>query len=272
MKTYVDESQIDAYYADMVGKTVVITGAARGMGRIFAEELVARGVNVVLTDLDDSALSTAQAINDQTTEATEQNQQRGRAVGVVADVTDRQAHDTVLETAVQEFGQLDGWVNNAGVFPESPILDCPESQIDLSLDVNVKGTLYGAQAAASHFKDNGGGAIVNMASVSALRIRRNRGAYNTAKAAALQLTYSLAVELGDHGVRVNAVAPGFIDTAMTQWVHDTPGALDNALQNVPLHRIGSPVEVFAAVYFLLSGSSRYITGTFISVDGGSRHV
>lgn len=268
MKTYVNESPIEAFNPDLVGKTVVITGAGKGMGRIFAEELVSRGVNVVITDLDDSVQTAADEIN----ASTGTSEDRGRSIGVVADVTKTEAHDETVRRAVEEFGRLDGWVNNAGVFPESPILDCPESQIDLALDVNVKGTLYGAQAAARHFKENGGGVIVNMASVAALRIRRNRGAYNAAKAAALQLTYSLAVELGDHNIRVNAIAPGFIDTAMTQWVHDTPGALDHALGNVPLHRIGSPVEVFAGVYFLLSESARYITGAFISIDGGSRHV
>lgn len=268
MKPYINESPIDSFYPDLAGKTVVITGAGKGMGRVFAEELVLRGVNVVITDLDDSVRSAATELSDKASGT----DNAGRAVGVIADVTNRSSHDDTVELAIKEFGRLDGWVNNAGIFPESPILDCPEQQIDLALDVNVKGTLYGAQAAAQHFRTVGGGAIVNMASVAALRIRRNRGAYNAAKAGALQLTYSLAVELGDHNVRVNAIAPGFIDTAMTQWVHDTPGALDHALQNVPLHRIGSPIEVFAAVYFLLSDSARYITGSFISVDGGSRHV
>lgn len=268
MKSYVNDSPIDVTYPDLVGKTVVITGAAKGMGRVFADQLVTRGVNVVITDLDDAVQTAASEIGEMVAGL----ENAGRAVGVVADVTRRASHDEVVDVAMSEFGRLDGWVNNAGIFPESPILDCPERQIDLALDVNVKGTLYGAQAAAQHFQSVGGGVIVNMASVAALRIRRNRGAYNAAKAAALQLTYSLAVELGDHNVRVNAIAPGFIDTAMTQWVHDTPGALDLALQNVPLHRIGSPIEVFGAVYFLLSESSRYVTGSFISVDGGSRHV
>lgn len=268
MKPYVDESPVDSFYPDLVGKTVVITGAGAGMGRVFAEELAVRGVNVVITDLNDSVHSVADQISGKAA-ATEH---KGRVVGMVADVTNRAAHDETVGLAIEEFGRLDGWVNNAGIFPESPILDCPQPQIDLALDVNVKGTLYGAQAAAQHFRTVGGGVIVNMASVAALRIRRGRGAYNTAKAGALQLTYSLAVELGDHNVRVNAIAPGFIDTAMTQWVHDTPGALEHTLQNVPLHRIGTPIEVFAAVYFLLSDSARYITGSFISVDGGSRHV
>src|SRR5690625_6676 len=268
MKNYVDDSPIQAHYADLVGNTIVITGGANGMGRLFASELACRGSNVVITDLNDAVLETADALNKELVGA----DNAGRVVGTVADVTVREEHARAVDLAVEEFGGFQGWINNAGVFPESPIIDCSEEQIALALDVNVKGTLFGAQAAAHHFKDNGGGAIVNMASVAALRVRRDRGAYNTAKAGTLHMTNSLAVELGDHGIRVNAVAPGYIDTAMTQWVHETPGALENALTNVPLHRIGSPVEVFGAVYFLLSDSARYVTGSLISVDGGSRHI
>lgn len=268
MSEFVDNGPIYSHFSDLVGKTVVITGAAAGMGRAFAEQLVNRGVNVVITDLTDSVHVTATNINDEAGGT----EDAGRVVGMVADVTHRESHSRVVDEAVSAFGALDGWINNAGVFPEAPIIDCPEDQISLSLDVNVKGTLYGAQAAAHHFKDHGGGSIVNMASVAGLRVRRNRGAYNAAKAATVHMTNSLAVEFGDYGIRVNAVAPGFIDTAMTQWVHETPGALEQALKNIPLHRIGSPAEVFAAVYFLLSDSARYVTGSLISVDGGSRHV
>ena len=268
MKDYVNEAPINVIYPDLIGRTVVITGAANGMGSTFAEQLVTRGVNVIITDLSDRVLETANHLS----EIGRNGENPARVVGIQADVTAPEAHTRTVDLALAEFGQLDGWVNNAGIFPESPIASCPSSQIDLALDVNVKGTLYGAQAATEHFKNAGGGSIVNMSSVSALRIRRNRGAYNTAKAAVQQLTYSLAVELGDMNVRVNAICPGFIDTSMTQWVHDTPGALDHALQNVPLHRIGAPVEVFSPVYFLLSDVSRYVTGAFISVDGGSRHV
>ncbi len=268
MADYVNNSPIGAHYPDLEGKSIVITGAAQGMGRLFATELASRGVNITITDIGESVQETATQINAELNGV----ENAGRVIGVVADATKKADHEATAARAIEEFGGLHGWVNNAGVFPQAPIIDVPESQFDLAFDVNTKGTLFGAQVAAHHMKDNGGGTIVNMASVAAMRIRRTRGAYNTAKAAALQLTYSLAVELGDYGVRVNAVAPGFIDTAMTQWVHETPGALDHALGNVPLHRIGAPVEVFSAVLFLLSDSARYITGSCISVDGGSRHV
>ncbi|BAU94361.1 short chain dehydrogenase [Corynebacterium suranareeae] len=271
MENYVNHSPIEAQYPDLPGKTMVVTGAAQGMGRLFATQLASRGVNVVITDLNDTVLEAAEEINQELAEAN-LAQESGKVVGVVADVTKKQDHEKTLSAAVENFGGLHGWINNAGVFPEAESLDIPESQFDLAFDVNTKGTLFGSQVAAGYMKDHGGGSIVNMASVAALRIRRGRGAYNTAKAGTLQLSYSLAVELGDFNVRVNAVAPGFIDTAMTQWVHEREGALEHALGNVPLHRIGAPVEVFAAVLFLLSDSARYITGSCISVDGGSRHV
>lgn len=268
MAEYVNHSPVEAYYPDLTGKAVLITGAVQGMGKLFAKELASRGVNVVITDLADAITNTAEEINQEF--GTQQG--TGRVVGLVADVTKKEDHEKGLDLAVQEFGGLHGWVNNAGVFPEAKSLEIPESQFDLAFDVNAKGMLFGSQVAGTYMKAHGGGAIVNMASVAALRIRRGRGAYNTSKAAALQLSYSLAVELGDFNVRVNAVAPGFIDTAMTQWVHEREGALAHALGNVPLHRIGAPVEVFSAVMFLLSDSARYITGSCISVDGGSRHV
>jgi 3-oxoacyl-[acyl-carrier protein] reductase len=265
---YTNTQPLDGHYQSLVGKTVAITGAARGMGRLFATELARRGVNAVISDVDPAVITAAEEINRELSAVAD----AGRVVGLTADVTVPDDHDTMVRAAIDEFGGLHGWVNNAGIFPQDHVLDISPEQMTKAQQINVNGTLYGAQAAARHFRDNGGGAIVNMASVSSLRIRKTRAAYNAAKAAALQLTYSLAVELGDDNIRVNAITPGFIDTAMTQWVHEQPGALDHALSNVPLHRIGAPLEVFAAVYFLLSDSARYITGAFIAVDGGSRHV
>ena len=186
------------------------------------------------------------------------------------DVADPGQHDDLAQVAVSEFGSLDYWVNNAGVFPFALIGEISAEQMSSVLDVNVQGVLHGAQAAARHMEP--GGAIVNMSSVSAVRVRRGRAAYCASKAAVAHLTESLAVELGDKGLRVNSIAPGFIDTEMTRWLQDDPEALEAALDNVPLHRVGSPEEVVGVLLFLLSDSSRYVTGHSIAVDGGSRHV
>lgn len=259
---------IGAHYPDLPGKVAVITGAARGMGAVFARGLAARGVHVVGGDLDGEQMSaTAAEINDAVKSEVDEP---GRVVGTEVDVTAAEQHDRLAATALAEFGRIDHWVNNAGIFPYAPAAEISPDQLGGVLRVNVEGVLYGAQAAARHLGP--GGSIVNMSSVSATRVRRGRGAYCTSKAAVAHLTESLAVEFGDHGIRVNAIAPGYIDTDMTRWVKEDPVALRHAVDTVPLHRIGSPEEVFGALLFLLSDSARYITGHSIAVDGGSRHV
>jgi 3-oxoacyl-[acyl-carrier protein] reductase len=257
----------DMTYPEMSGKTAVVTGGARGIGSVFARRLIGQGVNVLIGDLDEALLAETVAVIN--TEA-EDAGLTARAAAMSADVTSRDALYALAERAVDQYGRLDYWINNAGIFPRAGIPDIDESQITSVLDVNVKGVLFGTQAAAAHMTP--GAAIVNMSSVSAVRVRRERGAYCTSKAAVAHLTESMAVELGDRGIRVNALAPGYIDTEMTRWVREDPAALDHALTSVPLHRLGSPEEVAAPLLFLLSDSARYITGHSIAVDGGSRHV
>ncbi|MGO4385094.1 SDR family NAD(P)-dependent oxidoreductase [Specibacter sp. RAF43] len=258
-----------AIHPEMAGKVAVITGAARGMGAAFARGLARQGVNVVAADINEADV--VQTAADITAEFGD-NDSAGKVIGVAVDVTVPEAHDAVLRAALDEFGRVDFWINNAGIFPQADILDISPAQINSTYQVNLNGVLFGAQTAARHMKENGGGAIVNMASVAAVRVRVTRGAYNSSKAAVKHLTSCLAVELGPHNIRVNAVAPGFIDTEMTRWVHDQPGALDNALGTIPLRRIGAPEEVFGALLFLLSDSARYVTGTTVAVDGGSQHI
>ncbi|MEV0699522.1 SDR family oxidoreductase [Saccharopolyspora sp. NPDC050389] len=262
--TRADASQITAHHPELVGKVAVVTGAGRGMGAVFATELARRGVHVVGGDLDD-APGTAARINAELTDA-------GRVVGLRADVTDPADHDRLLQTALTEFGQVDCWINNAGIFPQAEFTEIPPDQLTATYQVNVNGVVYGAQTAARHMREHGGGAIVNMASVAGVRVRATRAAYNSSKAAVRHLTSCMAVELGEHGIRVNAIAPGFVDTEMTRWVREDPAALDRALSTVPLRRVGAPIEVFGALYFLLSDSARYITGAVVPVDGGSQHV
>ncbi|AXB42368.1 SDR family NAD(P)-dependent oxidoreductase [Amycolatopsis albispora] len=261
---------VTALYPEFPGKVAVITGAARGMGARFAAGLLARGVDVVGGDLDGDAMTaTAAELNDQApVEALEAKP--GRIIAAQLDVTKAEDHVALAQRAIDEFGRIDFWVNNAGIFPFAEIADITPEQIRATLAVNVEGVLFGAQAAAAHMHP--GSAIVNMSSVSAVRVRRGRGAYCSSKAAVAHLTESLAVELGDQGIRVNAIAPGYIDTEMTRWIQDDAPALAKALDAVPLHRIGSPEEVVGVLLFLLSDSARYVTGHSLAVDGGSRHV
>ena len=265
-----DASLMTALYPEMAGKVAGVTGAARGMGAAFAAGLATRGVNVVGADINEEQMTaTADEIN-AALAANSLAETPGRVVGARIDVTKAAEHEALAQVALKEFGRIDFWINNAGIFPFALVEEISPEQIAAVLDVNVEGVLFGAQAAARHMAP--GSAIVNMSSVSALRIRRGRGAYCTSKAAVAHLTESLAVELGDKGIRVNAIAPGYIDTEMTRWVREDPAALEHALNVVPLHRLGSPEEVFGPLLFLLSDSARYVTGHSIAVDGGSRHV
>ena len=261
---------VTAVYPELEHKVAVITGAARGMGAQFARGLAARGVNVVGGDINDVQMKeTAEQINAELA-AESFSEKPGLVVGARIDVTDPDEHEALAQRALREFGRIDFWINNAGIFPFALAEEISREQISATLDVNVEGVLFGAQAAARHMEP--GGAIVNMSSVSALRVRKGRGAYCASKAAVAHLTESLAVEFGDKGIRVNSIAPGYIDTEMTRWVQDDPAALKHALDVVPLHRLGSPEEVFGPLLFLLSDSARYVTGHSIAVDGGSRHV
>ncbi|GAA4533952.1 SDR family NAD(P)-dependent oxidoreductase [Amycolatopsis samaneae] len=259
-----------AVYPEFPGKVAVVTGAAQGMGARFTAALATRGVHVVGADIDEAKMTATAGELTRELVAGAVHEKPGRVVAIRADVTKPDDHEAVAQRALEEFGRLDFWVNNAGIFPFALADEITADQIGATLAVNVEGVLFGAQAAARHLEP--GGAIVNMSSVSALRVRRGRGAYCTSKAAVAHLTESLAVEFGDKGIRVNALAPGYVDTEMTRWVKEDPVALQHALDVVPLHRIGSPEEVVGPLLFLLSDSARYVTGHSIAVDGGSRHV
>ncbi|GAB3164286.1 SDR family oxidoreductase [Amycolatopsis stemonae] len=261
---------VTTVYPEFPGKVAVVTGAARGMGARFTAALATRGVDVVGGDIDGTAMAATAAELTAALAEKSLEAKPGRIVSSTVDVTEAADHLALAQRAIDEFGRIDFWVNNAGIFPFAEVPEITPEQIRATLSVNVEGVLFGAQAAARHMKP--GGAIVNMSSVSAVRVRKGRGAYCSSKAAVAHLTESLAVELGDQGLRVNAIAPGYIDTEMTRWIQDDAPALAKALDAVPLHRIGSPEEVAGVLLFLLSDSARYVTGHSIAVDGGSRHV
>lgn len=266
----VDHRRPAAHHPELTGTTAVVTGAARGMGAAFSEGLALRGVNVIAADLAfDAVERTAGELNAQA-DVVPEGGRRGRIVPAAVDVAEPDGHEELARLAHSEFGGLEHWVNNAGIFPQALAQDITPEQIDAVLKINVQGVLFGSQAAARHMRP--GGAIVNMSSVSAVRVRKGRGAYCASKASVAHLTESLAVEFGDQGLRVNSIAPGYIDTEMTRWVREDPAALRHALESVPLHRLGSPQEVLGVLLFLLSDSARYVTGHSIAVDGGSRHV
>lgn len=251
-------------YPEFSGKVAVVTGAARGMGAAFAEGLARRGVHVIAGDIDLAGMeATATRISDAVGDGT-------RVIGRHLDVTVADDHSALAAEAIDTFGRLDFWVNNAGLFPQAGVLDITPQQFRSTFGVNVDGVLFGAQAAARVMKT--GGSIVNLASVAAFRVRPTRATYSVTKAAVDHLTKFLAVELGERGLRVNAIAPGFIETDMTLWVREDPEAAKSVLAGIPLGRFGTPTEVLDVLLFLLSDAASYVSGSTLCVDGASRHL
>lgn len=248
------------------GKVVVVTGAANGIGKVTAARLASHGARLVLVDLPGPAL---QACADALKAS-------GAAVlAVAADVTDRQQVAAYIDDAEKTFGGIDGFFNNAGILgPTRPIADYPEEDFDRVMAVNVKAAWMGIKLVAPALLRRGGGSIVNTASAAGLRGSAGLSAYSISKHAVIGLTRSAANELAALGVRVNAVCPGPIDTAMGQQLDagyspQNPQAGHERVQSrIPMARYGKSEEVAALVCFLLSDEASYITGAAYPVDGG----
>lgn len=264
-----DWSPIGARYPELRGRVAVVTGGARGLGAQFAEGLVRQGVDVHIADLDQSKLDERVALIEAAVHG-DGVSDAGRITASVVDVTEQDSVRAAAHIALNTFGRLDYWVNNAGIFLDAPASEITADQINRTLGVNVNGVLFGAQAAAEVMRGRGGGVIVNMGSVAANRARVNHADYCAAKAAVEHLTRCLAVEFGPDGVRVNGIGPGDIDTDMLHGLRADPNALETVMAGIPLGRIGAPPEVLAVLLFLLSDGARYVTGHIVSVDGGSR--
>jgi NAD(P)-dependent dehydrogenase (short-subunit alcohol dehydrogenase family) len=249
------------------GKVVLITGAAGGIGRAAAVRFAAEGARLGLVDLSRDGLRETMA-------AVEKAGGAGHAVE--ADVT-RSADVAGYAAAVAErWGGVDCFFNNAGILGDvRALVDYPEETFDRVLAVNVKGVWLGIKTVAPLLRARGGGAIVNTASIAGLRGSRNLVAYTASKHAVVGLTRTAALELAPAGVRVNAVCPSPIDTAMVQALEQgaspaNPAAFHERMAGtIPLRRYGQPEEVAALVAFLCSADAAYITGGIYTVDGGS---
>ena len=238
-------------------RAAIVTGGASGIGRACVERLLAAGWRVTILDLDAAALHRVRA------------QLGDRAAVRVAglDVTDEPAAVAAIDDAVAAFGRLDGVVNSAGIAADLHVLDTPVELFRKILDVNLTGTFIVGRAAARAMRQSGG-AIVNIASISGLRGSKGRAAYGASKGAVVTLTQVMAVDLAPFGIRVNAVAPGPVDTPLVETVH-TPEVRRAYRHHVPLRRYATADEIAAAVCFLLDGSAAsYITGEILAVDGG----
>ncbi|QPF85745.1 SDR family oxidoreductase [Bradyrhizobium genosp. L] len=237
-------------------KVALVTGAARGIGLATAKRFLAEGWRVALLDIEGELLRAAVAAlnNDD-------------AVALTCDVSDADGVAAAIATIASRFGRLDALVNNAGVAVFAPVLETSDADWSRIMAVNLTGPFLCTKAAAPVMRDNGGGAIVNVTSISAVRASTLRAAYGTSKAGLAHLTRQLAVELAALGIRVNGVAPGPVETAMAKAVH-TPEIRADYHDAIPLNRYGLEEELADAIFFLCSDRSSYITGQILAVDGG----
>ena len=235
----------------------LVTGAARGIGLATAKRFLAEGWRVALLDIEGELL-------------------RGAVDGLAdpdntlplrCDVSDAAAVEAAIDALRKRFGRLDALINNAGVAVFAPLMETADADWNRILAVNLTGPFLFAKAAVPLLREGGGGAIVNITSISAVRASTLRSAYGTSKAALAHLTKQLAVELASSGIRVNGVAPGPVDTAMAKEVH-TPEIHADYHDAIPLNRYGLEEELAEAIYFLSCDRSSYITGQILAVDGG----
>ena len=234
-----------------------MTGAARGIGLATAKRFLADGWRVALLDIDGENLQRTIAALDKP----------GATIAIHCDVADAAGVARALDIVATQFGRLDALVNNAGIAIFKPILDVTYEDWSRVLAVNLTGPFLCAQAAAPLMRDSGGGAIVNITSISGLRASTLRTAYGTSKAGLAHLTQQQAVEFAPLNIRVNAVAPGPVDTAMAKAVH-TPDIRAAYHDAIPLNRYGLEEELAEAIFFLCSERASYITGQTLAVDGG----
>jgi NAD(P)-dependent dehydrogenase (short-subunit alcohol dehydrogenase family) len=241
-------------------RVAFVTGAGSGIGRATVARLLHAGWKVAAVDRDGTALaSLADGIA-----------KPQRLFTQALDVTNEPAAEKAIAMAGEALSRIDGVVNSAGIAADIPALETPVDLFRKVLDVNVVGTFIVARAAARVMRNTGGGSIVNISSVAGLRGGKGRSAYGASKGAVIVLTQVLANDLARHGIRVNAVAPGPVDTPMAQAMHSEQ---DRAqwMRHIPMRRYARPEEIASVIEFLLDGTrSSYMTGEIVAVDGGFR--
>jgi NAD(P)-dependent dehydrogenase (short-subunit alcohol dehydrogenase family) len=252
--------------SDLLTDTVaVVTGGASGNGRAICRAFAAHGADVVVADRREEPREGGTPTHELVAEEAD-----SEARYVACDVTDRADLDAAVETA-EGLGGIDVMVNNAGIFRGENFLDVSPDEFRQVMEVNVTGTFLGAQAAAERMVARGSGAIINMSSIAAFRATDHYTSYCASKGAVTALTYSLADLLGEDGIRVNAVHPGIIETAMTTddvAIVGTGRGDAYADAAIPLKRFGQPSDVADACVYLASDLASYVTGESLVVDGG----
>ena len=235
----------------------IVTGSARGIGKAIALHLARKGMNVVISDImGEEAAKTAREIATSGV----------RTLAVTTDVSKSAAAEDLIKQTVAAFGSVDILVNNAGITRDNLSIRMAESDWDLVMDINLKGTFLCSQVAAKEMMKKRFGRIINLASVSGILGTAGQANYAASKAGIIALSKSMARELGGRNITVNAVAPGFILTEMTEKLPEN--VKEAYIAQIALKRAGTPEDVAEAVYFLASPAAQYITGTVLNVSGG----
>lgn len=241
-------------------RVALLTGASRGIGRAIAQRLACAGAQVVVSS---RKLDNVQAVADEIRAAGYE------ALAVEAHVGDPAAVEALVGRTVEAYGRLDIVINNAATNPHfGPLLSADEGQWDKILDTNAKAAFRMCKAAVPHLEAQGGGKILNLASVAGLQPSPGMGLYGISKAALIMLTRQLAMELGPANIQVNAIAPGVIKTRFSQILWTTPQIAEPMQARMPLGRFGEPEDVAGMALFLASSASDYVTGAVFVVDGG----
>jgi 3-oxoacyl-[acyl-carrier protein] reductase len=236
-------------------RTAVVTGGAQGIGLAIARKYVENGARVVIGDLDEVAAKAAA-----------EELGSDRALGVRCDVVDTDQVQALVDAAVQSFGSLDVFVNNAGITRDATMRKMTEDDFDLVIQVHLKGTWNGTRLASTQMREQKSGSIVNISSLSGKVGMVGQTNYSAAKAGIVGMTKAAAKEMARHGVRVNAIQPGLIRSAMTEAMPQK--AWDQKMAEIPMGRAGEPGEVASVALFYGSDLSSYMTGTVAEVTGG----
>ena len=249
-------------FCDLTGKVAIITGAAKGMGKAHALKLSGAGAKVVLADISQQECQLV---------ADEIIKNKGEAIAVKCDVSQKSEIDNLVSEALKKFGKIDILVNNAGIYPFEPFLQMPEDHFKKVIDINLKGYFLMAQAVAKEMVKQKSGVIVNISSIAMGQVGVGFAGlthYCASKGGITAMSQAMALELAPFGIRVNCIAPGAIDTPGASTTKMTEQERAAMLAPIPMKRQGRAEEISNAVLFLASDESSYMTGSTMVVDGG----